>query len=41
VWATTGVSVDRWRSIGDREKEGPKSIDVRIRDPVNSKVPTR
>jgi hypothetical protein len=30
---------DRWHSIGDREKESPESIDIRIRDPANSKVP--
>jgi len=32
---------DRWHGIGDWEKEGPESIDIRICDPMNSEVPTR
>jgi hypothetical protein len=30
---------DRCHPIGDREKESPKSISIRIRDPVNSEIP--
>jgi hypothetical protein len=41
VWGTVGAVEDRWHSIRDREKEGPKSIDIRIRDPVNFKVPMK
>jgi hypothetical protein len=36
--ATTGVVEDRWRNIGDRGKESPESIDIRIRDPVNPEI---
>jgi hypothetical protein len=30
---------DRCHPIGDREKESPKSIDIRIHDPANFKIP--
>jgi hypothetical protein len=30
---------DRWHHIGDREKESPESIDIRIRDPANPEIP--
>jgi hypothetical protein len=39
VWATQELVEDRWHSIGDREKESPESIDIRIRDPANSEIP--
>jgi hypothetical protein len=40
VWATTGVSGGQVAyHIGDREKESPESIDIRIRDPANSEIP--
>jgi hypothetical protein len=29
---------NRWHSIGDREKESSESIDIRIRDLVNSEI---
>jgi hypothetical protein len=36
---TTRLRVeDRWHSIGDREKESPKSIDIRARNPMNFEV---
>jgi hypothetical protein len=42
VWATQELVEDRWHtSIGDREKESPESIDIRIRDPANSEIPIR
>jgi hypothetical protein len=40
VWATAGASGGQVAyHIGDREKASPESIDISIRNPVNSEIP--
>jgi hypothetical protein len=40
VWTTVGASGGQVAyHIGDREKASLKSIDIRIRNPMNSKIP--